>query len=473
MSAGPPLDRFRDECGVVAIHGDPEAARLAYLGLHALQHRGQEGAGIATSDGRHMRLHRGRGLVDEVFETGDLDQLTGEMAIGHVRYSTSGGDDLRNVQPMVARSQFGQVAVAHNGNLVNAGVLRAELERQGSIFSSSSDTEVVLHLLAGSSQETFVNRLVDALYRVQGAYSMVLMTEGRVVAVRDPWGFRPLVLGRRGDAWVVASETCALGLIDGELVREIEPGEMVIIERGEVISLRPFPPRPRKACVFEHIYFSRPDSVVFGASVYERRLALGRRLAAEQPAPCDIVIPVPDSGVPGALGFAEAIGAPFQVGLLRSHYVGRTFIEPNQQIRDFGVRLKLAPVRTVLEGRRVAVVDDSLVRGTTARKIVRMLRDNGVREVHLRITAPPTTGPCFYGVDTPTREELIAGRMTVDGIRDFLGADSLGYLSLAGLRASQDECGGGFCDACFSGEYPVQPSADPSVEQLPLFVRET
>lgn len=469
----PRLDGFRDECGVVAVVGDPEAAHLAYLGLHALQHRGQEGAGIATSDGRGMRVHRGRGLVDEVFDPSDLDKLTGHLAIGHVRYSTAGGGDLRNVQPLVVRSQFGQVAIAHNGNLVNAGALRARLERSGSIFNSSSDTEVVLHLLAGSSQETFVNRLVDALYQVEGAYSMVLMTEGRVVAVRDPWGFRPLVLGRRGEAWVVASETCALGLLDGEVVREIEPGEMVIIDNGDVLSLRPFPQRPRRACVFEHIYFARPDSVVFGEPVYARRKALGRQLAAEHPVQADVVIPVPDSGVPGALGFSEAAGVPFQLGLLRSHYVGRTFIEPSQQIRDFGVKLKLAPVREVLEGRRVAVVDDSLVRGTTARKIVRMLRDHGAREVHLRITAPPTTGSCFYGVDTPTRDELIASRMTVEGIRDYLGADSLGYLSLDGLHAVQGEARGTFCEACFSGDYPVPPSGDPSSGQMPLFVRET
>ena len=329
---------------------------------------------------------------------------------------------------------------------------------------------MVLHLLAGSQQDTFVNRLVDALYNVQGAYSMVLLTEYRVVAVRDPWGFRPLVLGRRGDAWMVASETCALGLTGFDFLREIRPGEMVIIDGEGLLSLHPFPRRPRRACVFEHIYFARPDSTVFGASVYGRRKQFGRELAREHPAAADVVIPVPDSGVPGALGFAEASGIPFQFGLLRSHYKGRTFIEPEQQIRDFGVKLKLAPVREVLEGRSVVVVDDSVVRGTTSRKIVRLLRDNGAREVHLRITAPPTVGSCYYGVDTPDPAELIASGRTVEQIRLSLGADSLGYLSLEGLHRVQGAEVGTFCEACFSGDYPVEPERGPTTGQVPLFV---
>ena len=461
---------LREECGVVAIYGADEAAHLAYLALHALQHRGQEGAGIATSDGERLHAHRGQGLVDEVFASQDLSGLPGALAIGHVRYSTAGGSALRNVQPLVVRSRAGHVAIAHNGNLVNAGRIRDELERRGSIFNTTSDTEVVLHLLAGSQQDTFVNRLVDALYNVQGAYSMVLLTEDRVVAVRDPWGFRPLVLGRRGDAWMVASETCALGLTGFDFLREIRPGEMVIIDGEGLLSLHPFPRRPRRACVFEHIYFARPDSTVFGASVYGRRKQFGRELAREHPAAADVVIPVPDSGVPGALGFAEASGIPFQFGLLRSHYKGRTFIEPEQQIRDFGVKLKLAPVREVLEGRSVVVVDDSVVRGTTSRKIVRLLRDNGAREVHLRITAPPTVGSCYYGVDTPDPAELIASGRSVEQIRLSLGADSLGYLSLEGLHRVQGAEVGTFCEACFSGEYPVEPERGPTTGQVPLFV---
>lgn len=471
-AAREPGDAFHEECGVVGIIGDNEAANLAYLGLHALQHRGQEGAGIATSDGSVVRCTRGRGLVSDVFGEAELSTLVGTLAIGHNRYSTAGGDTLRNVQPLVVRYQNGQIAIAHNGNLVNAGALREELEARGSIFATTSDTEVILHLIAASPQSTIINRLVDALTRVQGAYSLVLMTEGTLVAVRDPWGFRPLVLGRRGPAWVVCSETCALDLIGGTLVREIEPGEMVIIDAREGLqSLRPFPRRPRRACIFEHIYFARPDSIVFGRSVYETRVNMGRLLAREHPAAADVVVPVPDSGVPGALGYAAESGVPYQLGLLRSHYVGRTFIEPSQQIRDFGVKLKLSPVRHVLDGKRVVVVDDSIVRGTTSRKIVRLLRAAGAREVHLRITAPPTTGSCFYGVDTPNREELIAHRLDLAGICAYLEADSLGYLSLEQLREAQGEDRGRFCEACFSGEYPVEPTPMETQVQMPLFVK--
>lgn len=466
------LDRFHEECGVFGIIGDPEAAHLTYLGLHSLQHRGQEGAGIACSDGAIIRAVRGRGLVHEVFGGAQLSGLNGSLAIGHNRYSTTGEDSLRNVQPFVVRYANGQIAIAHNGNLVNAGQLREELEARGSIFTATSDTEVLLHLVATSHQSTLVNRLVDALSRVQGAYSLLVSSEDTLVAVRDPWGFRPLVLGRRGAAWVVCSETCALDLIGATYVREVEPGEMVIIDPREGLqSLKPLPRRPRRACIFEHIYFARPDSTVFGRSVYETRLTLGRLLAKAHPVEADAVVPVPDSGVPAALGYAEQSGIPFQLGLLRSHYVGRTFIEPSQQIRDFGVKLKLSTVRSVLEGKRVIVVDDSVVRGTTSRKIVRLVRSAGAREVHLRISAPPTTGSCFYGIDTPTREELIAHRMDLEGIRAYLEADSVGYLPLETLREAQGEDRGRYCEACFSGEYPVEIRSEGASVQMPLFMQ--
>lgn len=466
------LDRFNEECGVFGILGDAEAAHLTYLGLHALQHRGQEGAGIACSDGSLIRCVRGRGLVHDVFGGAQLATLTGTLAIGHNRYSTAGDDSLRNIQPFVVRYQDGQIAIAHNGNLVNANALREELEARGSIFTATSDTEVILHLIATSTQSTIINRLVDALSRVQGAYSLLLATEQALVAVRDPWGFRPLVLGRRGAAWVACSETCALDLIGASFVREVQPGEMVIIDPREgLTSLRPFPRRPRRACVFEHIYFARPDSMIFGRSVYDMRVQLGRLLARAHPVEADVVVPVPDSGVPGALGYAAESGIPYQLGLLRSHYVGRTFIEPSQQIRDFGVKLKLSPVRSVLEGKRVVVVDDSIVRGTTSRKIVRLLRSAGAREVHLRVTAPPTTGSCFYGIDTPTREELIASRMDLAGIRGWLESDSLGYLPLETLREAEGEDRGRYCEACFSGEYPIEIRPEGAVVQMPLFVK--
>ncbi len=463
------MDHFHDECGVFGVFGDPDAARLTWLGLHALQHRGQEGAGIAVMHRGELRVHKGEGRVEEVFSADVFPRLGGDAAIGHVRYATAGGAGLANVQPLEARSRRGPVALAHNGNLTNAGALRDQLEERGSLFAGTSDTEVILHLLAGSAQQTLVNRLVEALYAVEGAYSLVVLSADRLVAVRDPHGFRPLVLGCRGSAWVVASETCALDLVDATFAREVDPGEMVIVDAAGVQSLRPFPEKPRRACIFEQIYFSRPDSVVFGLPVYDTRRTLGRLLAAARPADADVVIAVPDSGVPGALGYAEASGLPFQVGLLRSHSVGRTFIEPDQAVRDLGVKRKLAPVRTVLEGRRVVVVDDSLVRGTTARKIVRMLRNVGAAEVHLRITSPPTTGPCFYGVDTPRQEELIAHRMSVDEIRAYLGVDSLGYLPVEDLWRAEGASAGGFCEACFTGDYPVAPRTEPDDAQIPLF----
>ncbi len=389
-----------------------------------------------------------------------------------MRYSTAGESNLRNVQPLVVRYRDGQVAIGHNGNLVNARRLRRELEARGSIFGTSSDTEVILHLLATSSQATFVNRLLDALLQVTGAYSLVLATEDKMVAVRDPLGFRPLVMGRLGEAIVVASETCALDLLGATFEREIEPGEMIIVDPHGLTSLTPFPRQERKACVFEHIYFARPNSHVFGRSVYDSRFDWGRRLAQVAPADADVVVPVPDSGTPAALGFAFGSQLPFKQGLIRSHYVGRTFIEPSQQIRDFGVKLKLSPVRSVIEGQRLVVVDDSIVRGTTSKKIVRLLRESGAAEVHLRICSPPIVASCYYGVDTPTRNELIAHRLDLDETRAFVGADSLAYLPLATLREDLGDQASTFCDACFSGKYPVPPEPVDPDTQLGLFTRE-
>ena len=455
----------------MGVKGHLEAANLVYLGLHALQHRGQEGAGIVSTDGEQMRSHRGLGLVGDIFGPTQLTPLIGDSAIGHVRYSTSGERSaLRNVQPFVVRYGGGQVSIAHNGNLVNAARLRRELEQRGSIFGTSSDTEVILHLLATSQQGTFINRLVDALLQVEGAYSLILQTETVMVAVRDPHGFRPLVMGRVGDAVVFASETTALDLIGGTYEREVRPGEMIIVENGtQVLSLSPFPRRERKACVFEHIYFARPNSTVFGLPVYDSRFNFGQALHRTQPADVDLVIPVPDSGTPAALGFAFASGLPFKQGLIRSHYVGRTFIEPSQQIRDFGVKLKLSPVRSAIEGQRLVVVDDSIVRGTTSRKIVRLLREAGAKEVHLRISSPPIRASCFYGVDTPTREELIAHRLTPEETCAFVGADSLGYLSLEAMHQELDGKASTWCDACFSGQYAVPPEDDAERPQLDLF----
>ena len=455
-------------CGIVGIHGHPEAARLAALALHALQHRGQEGAGIAASDGDVVRAVRALGLVGEVFGQNPLDGLPGSLAVGHVRYSTSGEKALRNVQPFTVRYRDGQVAIAHNGNLVNAGEIRERLEQRGSIFATSSDTEVILHLLATSIQGTFVNRLVDALLQVEGAYSLCVMTEDTLVAVRDPMGFRPLVLGKLGDATILASETTALDLLGGELVREVAPGEMVIVTDGGITSLQPFPRRRRHACIFEHVYFARPNSTVFKQAVYDNRFGWGQRLARVAPVEADVVLPVPDSGTPAALGYAFESGLTFKQGLIRSHYVGRTFIEPTQQIRDFGVKLKLSPVRSVIDGKRLVVVDDSIVRGTTSRKIVRMLRQAGAAEVHLRICSPPIVASCFYGVDTPTQTELIAHSMSLEETCQHIGADSLAYLPLDELHAQVDPDTPSTCDACFSGSYPVAPrGADPN--QLPLF----
>ena len=469
-------------CGIFGIYGHAEAANLAYLGLHALQHRGQESAGIVSSDGQRLFAHRAMGLVQAVFSPADLAALSGASAIGHVRYSTAGGSNLKNVKPLAVDYARGSIAVAHNGNLTNHAALRERLEARGSIFQSAADTEAIVHLIAMSAHRLAPDQVADALQQVEGAYSLLFLTEREMIAVRDPMGIRPLVLGRikQGDdlppAWVVASEPVSFDLIGAELVRDVEPGEMIIVDARGLRSVKPFAPQQRKMCLFEYVYFARPDARLEGASVYEVRKALGRRLAEEQPIPGGmddvVVIPVPDSGVPAAIGFAERARAPFEMGLIRSHYVGRTFIEPQQSIRHFGVRLKLSPNRPVIAGKRVVVVDDSIVRGTTSRKIMKMVRDAGAREVHLRISSPPTQWPCFYGIDTPTRSELIAATHTVEEIGKYVTADSIGYLSLEGLvssvRSVERRATGGegpaassYCHACFSGDYaiPFAPSA--------------
>ncbi|ERN03836.1 hypothetical protein AMTRI_Chr05g65160 [Amborella trichopoda] len=462
-------DHPREECGVVGIYGDPEASRLCYLALHALQHRGQEGAGIVSVNNNVLHSVTGTGLVSDVFSQSKLAQLPGSSAIGHVRYSTAGSSMLKNVQPFVAGYRFGSVGVAHNGNLVNYRTLRDTLEDQGSIFNTSSDTEVVLHLIAISKERPFFLRIVNACKQLEGAYSMVFITEDKLVAVRDPHGFRPLVMGRRENGAVVfASETCALDLIEAKYEREVNPGEVIIVDNAEgVSSLCLLPHREPKPCVFEHIYFSLPNSVVFGKSVYKSRYTIGQILAKEAPVECDVVIAVPDSGVVAALGYAAMAGVPFQQGLIRSHYVGRTFIEPSQRIRDFGVKLKLAPVRDVLEGKRVVVVDDSIVRGTTSSKIVRLIKEAGAKEVHMRIASPPIIGSCFYGVDTPSPDELISNKMNVEKVREFIGSDSLAFLPLESLKKFMG--GSEFCYACFSGDYPVPPR-DVKIKHLGDFV---
>jgi amidophosphoribosyltransferase len=449
------MDELREECGVFGIFGHPEAANLTYLGLYALQHRGQESAGIAASDGSVVRISKTMGYVADAFSEKTLERLPGHVAIGHVRYSTAGDSRVDNAQPILIDCAHGQIAIGHNGNLVNASDLRDELVRHGSIFQTSTDTEVILHLYARSKAMSNDDAIVEAISHVQGAFSLVLMTRDRLIAVRDPHGFRPLALGRLGDAVIVCPETCALDLIGASYVRDVEPGEVLIVSQGCVKSFKPFPPAPLAQCVFEHVYFSRPDSYVFGESVNEVRTNLGRLLAREQPVDADVIVPVPDSGVCAAIGFAEESDIPMRVGLIRNHYVGRTFIEPQQSIRHFGVRVKLNPVRSILDGKRVVLVDDSLVRGTTSRKIVRMVRAAGAREVHVRISCPPTLSPCFYGVDTPRKTELIAATHTVDEIRDFLEADSLAYLSLEGLLTAVGKDRSAYCSSCYTGVYPV------------------
>jgi amidophosphoribosyltransferase len=463
------MDKFKEECGVFGIFGHPEAANMTYLGLYALQHRGQESAGISATDGEHVRVSREMGYVADVFDGATLSRLPGTAAIGHVRYSTAGESRLSNAQPILIDCNHGQIALCHNGNLVNARELRDDLVRQGSIFQSSSDTEVILHLYARSKAPTVEDAIVESVKQVQGAFSLVLLTRDRLVAVRDPHGFRPLALGRLGDAVVVASETCAMDLIGATYVRDVEPGEVLVVSAQGMRSIRPFAPAALAHCIFEHVYFARPDSYVFGKSVNEVRTNLGRNLAREQPVDADVIVPVPDSGVCAAVGYADESGVPLRMGLIRNHYVGRTFIQPQQSIRHFGVKVKLNPVRSILDGKRVVLVDDSIVRGTTSRKIVKMVRAAGAKEVHVRISCPPTISPCFYGVDTPSKSELIAATHTVDEITSFLDADSVGYLSLEGLLSTVGNVRGSYCSSCYTGVYPVEfPRDEATYLQLAL-----
>ncbi|MBF0454155.1 MAG: amidophosphoribosyltransferase [Magnetococcales bacterium] len=464
-------DHFHDECGVFGISNHAEASNLVYLGLYALQHRGQESAGIVTVEDRIFHCKRGRGLVADVFKRHDVDRLQGRFAIGHVRYSTAGGSaTTRNLQPIVVDTAHGGMAMAHNGNLVNGVEMRRSLERRGSIFQSTMDTEVIVHLTALSRCRNFPERLVEALSQVQGAYALVALDEHHLIGVRDPNGFRPLVLGRIGKSYVLSSETCALKLIDAEFIRDIEPGEMVVIKGDKVESFYPFPKRKRHLCIFEYVYFARPDSTIDGVNVYESRKRIGSRLAVESLVDADLVVPVPDSGVPAALGYAQKANIPFELGIIRNHYIGRTFIEPQQAIRHFGVKIKLNANPSVFKGKRVILVDDSIVRGTTSRKIVKMVRAAGAKEVHMRISSPPTTNPCYYGIDTPTRKELLAASHSVKEMKNYITADSLAFLSMEGMyQAINGRADSGYCDACFSGNYPLPfpvPELDPQLTLL-------
>jgi amidophosphoribosyltransferase len=457
-------DKFRDECGVMAVHNHQEASTLAYLGLHQLQHRGQESAGLVSSDGEQMHVHKAMGLVVDIFTEEVLGQLRGTIAIGHTRYSTAGDSALLNAQPIRVDCNKGMLALAHNGNLVNAMEIRARLEADGSIFQTNSDTEVIVHLIARSKEEALPEAVCDALRQTEGAFSLVMMTRDRIFAVRDPRGFRPLSMGRirnglgsGRDTIVFASETCAFDLIGATYERDVKAGELVVVGPEGVFSRIYATETKQTSCIFEHVYFSRPDSTIFGRSVQSSREAMGRQLAREAPVEADLIVPVPDSGVAAALGYSSESGLPFRFGLIRNHYVGRTFIEPEQRVRDFGVKLKLNPVRSILAGKRIILVDDSIVRGTTSRKIVRMMRDAGAREVHMRISCPPTISPCYYGVDTPVKSQLIAANKSIEQIRDYIGADSLAYLSLEGLR---EACAEGekttYCTSCYTGVYPTK-----------------
>jgi len=461
-------EHFHDQCGIFGVFGAPEAANFTYLGLHSLQHRGQESAGIATVDHDRLLLHRELGLVRDSFTESVLNLLPGKSAIGHVRYSTAGETRLRETQPIAVDYSLGSIAVAHNGNLTNYLETKERLENAGSIFHSTSDSEVLVHLIAHSKERTAPDRIIDALTQVRGAFALLFLTPNELIAVRDPFGFRPLCIGRSSKAYFFSSEPPAFDLIAAEFLRELEPGEMVVVDKTGLRSYHPFTRVNRKMCIFEFIYFARPDSTLDGVSVYEARKSFGRALAQEQPADADVVIPVPDSGVPAAIGYAQATGIPFEFGLIRSHYVGRTFIEPESSIRHFGVRLKLSPVRSILAGKRIVVVDDSIIRGTTSQKIIKMIRDAGGREIHMRISSPPSRCPCFYGIDTPLTSELIASSLSVAEINKFITSNSLGYLSIEGLQRSIG--GNGFCDACFTGDYPIPVSKNntPQRRQLKL-----
>ncbi len=463
------LDKMHEECGVFGVFGHPEASNLTYLGLYALQHRGQESAGICASDGRHMYVEKAMGLVADIFSEKRLKKLPGHIAIGHNRYSTSGSSILKNVQPIIANFSLGTLALAHNGNLVNADELKKTLEEEGAIFQSTSDSEVIVHLIAHAKGNSFHERIIEALKKVSGAYSLLILKEDEMIAVRDPYGVRPLCIGQVDGAYVIASETCALDLISAKHIRDVEPGEMVIINEHGLKSQQALKSTKKAFCIFEFIYFSRPDSYIFGGqNVNEIRKELGRQLARESSIEADLVIPVPDSGVPAAIGFSEESGIPFDFGLIRNHYIGRTFIEPKQNIRHFGVKIKLNPVRKLLEGKRIVVIDDSIVRGTTSKKIIKMLRETGgAKEVHLRISSPPTIMPCYYGIDTPTRQELIASNHDVEEIRKYVTADTLAYLSIEGLTKIVPDSQN-YCTACFDNVYPISFPGE-HFEQLELF----
>jgi len=467
------LQRPEEECGIFGIFNHAEASNLTYLGLYALQHRGQESCGIVSSDGTSLYAHKSMGLVADVFGNQEIfKSLPGKSAIGHVRYSTTGSSVIKNVQPIMVDYSRGSIAVAHNGNIVNAQIIKDELEAYGSIFQTTMDTEIIVHLLATSKANSLLDRISDSLNRIKGAYCLLFLTETRMVAIRDPNGFRPLCLGKLGSSYVVASESCALDLIDAEFIREIEPGEVIIITKDGLTSYFPLQKAEPTPCIFEFVYFARPDSYIFGKNVYQVRKEMGRQLAREHKVDADIVIPIPDSGVPSALGYAEESGIRFELGLIRNHYVGRTFIEPQQAIRHFGVKIKLNPVKDVLKDKRVVVIDDSIVRGTTSRKIVKMIRNAGAKEVHVRISSPPTSYPCYYGIDTPNRKELISSSHSIDEIRKYITADTLGYLSEDGLIGSVGTENTGYCRACFTGSYPVKFPRLGIAPQLDLFEKE-
>ncbi len=448
---------LNEECAVVGIFGHKEAAKTAYFSLHALQHRGQEAAGISSGDGEKLYTIKDRGLVTHVFDQERLSALKGDMAVGHTRYSTAGNDSILDAQPVFARYDLGEMAIVHNGNLTNAQRVRQDLIDKGAIFQTFMDTENLIHLIAKSDQKKLKDRIIDAVKKIEGAYSLIFLSRTKMFAMRDPHGFRPLSLGRVGDGYVVASETCAFDLIGAKYIRDIEPGEMLIFEKERAPrSIKIFEPKP-KHCIFEFVYFARPDSNVYGKNVYEMRKNMGRELAKEKPVEADMVIPVPDGGVPSAIGYSQESGIPYEMGIMRNHYIGRTFIEPTQEMRDLKVKMKLSPIESLIRGKRVIVIDDSIVRGTTSRRIVRMLKEAGASEVHMRISSPPTTDPCFYGVDTPNKEKLIASNMSVAEIAHYIEADSLGYLSNDGLLRSVEGDYDTYCTACFTGDYVVAP----------------
>ena len=458
-------------CGIFGIFNYKDAPNIAYLGLHALQHRGQESAGIASTDGSTIRSHRQMGLVSDIFNEEVLRRLRGTSAIGHVRYSTAGSSNIGNAQPLVVEYSKGFIAVAHNGNLTNAKIIKEELENYGSIFQSTTDTEVIIHLVALSHENSTIDRLIAALRRVEGSYSLLVLTDRELIAMRDPYGFRPLVLGKLKDSYVVSSETCAFDLVEAEYLREVEPGELIHITADGLKSFTPFRKMNRKHCIFEYIYFARPDSFMFGRTVYRVRKALGRELARDSHVDADMVIPIPDSGIGAAIGYSQETGVPFELGLIRNHYVGRTFIEPEQSIRHFGVKLKLNAVHDLVKGKRIIVIDDSIVRATTGKKIIRMLRQYGAKEVHFRVSSPPTEYPCFYGIDTPSRGELIASSHTSEEINEYMESDTLRYLTVDGMKRALEDGDYTYCDACFTGSYPSRFPWGMELEQMELFVK--